>query len=617
MWGPFHKAMGEELDFSLKLAHYEDDNDEGKSARRLKPRGQELFNLIRHKAGQISKAKIHLDVRPVDDQYDPDTADVAKHAMEWELFHPQKGYEDKRDRMVMGALSARMWAIGADFNPALGPFGEIVFRNIDGRDLMWAPGFDSPHDPECPWVIEQFRMRVEDGKNKKGWRNKESLFGDDGTFSKGPTGGDASLRPGQTRLAGGNNAPELQGSGETEYFTGIRLWERNIKETEAREEAYRDLDPEEQYMQCGSADGGGCGWRSDTMEQLKLDELPEVHPGMCPECGSDAYRVDAVAVEDQVLIYPNGKLTIAAPLSGVILHIGDWPYELRTVPVCVFRSYIHPVDPMGQSDTRLNWTMQIAADVTLRLGLEHMMLSKPYQVMPEGAKDYLGEPWEARDDQGLMIYMGTDAMGQTPHLLQGNGLPPAWNTLHQAIQGVFKANMGTSDMGMTPTQTRDIPVGTIQALIQTGEIPVDHHIEQLRRAESPFFGALFDMIRATYSTARMVRFQNDNKQWDVLTLRGADLPNFDIVVTASPEQSRLAKEEIEALQIFAQTPAPYREFIAKRLNIPISDVRKIEEAEALEQQKQMQMQMAAGAAMPGQGSPPAPNGLPPAMTQAA
>lgn len=506
---------------------------------------------------------------------DADVAEIAKSVLEWEILHPQKGYEEIRDRVVIGALSARMWCAGVDFNRDLGPFGEVVFRMIDGRNLMWADGYHSPHDPECPWVLEKFRMRVDEAKRKKGWKELDKLFADDGTTAIAAS--DASQPPLQS-----SGMPALQVSGKPEYFTGVRLWERNVKDTKKRERdgSYRELEPGDRYMVCAT----GCGWRSDTQDQLgdQLDdgELPELDPGKCPQCGGDAMRTDAVAVEDEMLMYPDGRLTIFAPLCGALLHTGPWPYKLRTVPYLVFRAYDHPVDPMGMSDTSLNWSMQICANMTLRLGVEHMALAKPYIALPEGVKDYMGEPFDFSPHQGLGIYYPqTQMQASAISLIQAAGLPPAWNTLHQAIQGVFRANMGTSDLGLTPQASKDIPVGTVRALVETGEIPVDHHIEKLRRSESPFFGATFDIIRATYSTERMVRFQGEDGGWQVMAIRGADIPNFDVVVTASPELARVDAEEIQGWQTFAATPPEHREFIARRLNIPISEIRKLEEKE--------------------------------------
>ena len=54
-FGDFHRQIGENLDFSLKLNHYLNDLGTTKDRRRIQFKGRELIGKIRHKSAQITK----------------------------------------------------------------------------------------------------------------------------------------------------------------------------------------------------------------------------------------------------------------------------------------------------------------------------------------------------------------------------------------------------------------------------------------------------------------------------------------------------------------------------------------------------------------------------------
>jgi hypothetical protein len=164
--------MTAELDFSLRLMHYQDTRDDvesDKNADRIQPRGRELTQQIDHKGGLIARSGMYFELLPVDEETDPALAEAAKAAMRWELFHPLKRYQACRDRMVIGALATPAWAIEIGFNPAIGKYGEITFREKDPRTgPVWADGFLDPHDIECPWVMDWEWVPTVSLKAKKG-----------------------------------------------------------------------------------------------------------------------------------------------------------------------------------------------------------------------------------------------------------------------------------------------------------------------------------------------------------------------------------------------------------------------------------------------------------------
>jgi hypothetical protein len=608
--------MTKELDFSLKLRHYDDDYG-GTPLARLKPRGRELLERIRHNAAQVSRSAIYLDVRPSrraiggpTEELATELADAAKAMLEDEIYDPLKRYQQIRDKVALGALAARMWWAAVEFDPDLGPSGELVWRLGDGRLLMWTVGFESPHDLRCPCVIEVLpRMPLDDIKRMKGWKNQDLVKPDDG-WKLHPQ--NSSTTDSAASLAATTGYPEPDGAGYGQTALIVKLWERGRYETTKRENIKEPLlKPADRYMVCSQAAGGGCGFRTPPQSDSGSGAYPEAVPGACPDCGGDLMRVDAEAVTQELLAYRRGRsLTIFSPLSRVELYNGEWPYEssrggMRTVPYIVVQFFEHPSpdEPIGQSMTSEHKSMQLASDMTLRLGLEQMVLAKPYIVHPPNATayDYLGEPWEGRPEQGLSIFMKGE-YGQSLSLLQSSGLPVAWGTLHQALQNVFRSATGSADLSIAPSATKDIPVGTLQILEQSGEIPVEHLIEKFRREEGIGFSVAFDIKRATGIRESGVRMQGDEGRWRVTLLRAADLPDMDITVTADPSLKKLDMDHFQALMQFASAPPAMREFAGRALGIPKSEIARLEELEAQ-----------GGGGMPGQALGPeqAPGAAPP------
>lgn len=495
---------------------------------------------------------------------DPLAAEIWKGVLRWELFHPEKNYPGHRDRMVLGALAARRWALAADYDPRVGPYGEILYRNVDPRNLVFADGFWSPHHPACPWVIEQEFVPLEEAEGAVGWENNQDLK---------PEG-----RP--EFFAGSGSAGDLRRISEHDpepVVTVVKLWERRVFDTLRKEGPRNRLAEHERHMACLV-----CGFRGPRQATQDFP-LPIFAPGACPECQGDLDRIDEEAIEIEELAYEKGKrLTIMAPnQSGErIFAVGSWPHKLRTVPYFDFQSKPHPAEQIGSSVTFSNWTMQVSSNTTLRDGIEHMRRAKPYHLLPRvGVEDERGEPWQGGDHQSEWIYYTGDLPQRGITTLQGAGLPPAWNTLFQAIQGVFRANMGTTDLGLTPSQSKDIAVGTIRQLIETGELPVEHVITWLRRDEAPFIGALADLVRATYTPARLRRIQGPDGRWQLLSILGRSLPNVDIMIVTNPTLIRLQQSDVSTLIEFAGAPPQMRKFLARRLNIPVSEVQSLEEEE--------------------------------------
>jgi len=578
-----HKQMGEELDFSLKQDHYEDEEGPTKTPERVQPRGRETKQLINHVIAQVSESKFYFDVKSVD--YDPqndELADVAKGAIEHVVYDPDKDLEGCRDRAITSAVAARMGYVAVEFEPAQGQFGEIMFRSGDGRRLMWAEGFQNPHDPRCPWVLEVGLVSIEEIENKKGWTDNKDLQPDDDYLTPTP------LRDDSTRQVDfrGNRVPDFDAK-QGKVVVGW-LYERNVNETKKVDRRLEPLPVGKRFMKCMD-----CGEESPPEDTFGM-ELPEMD--VCDACGGTAERQEAMLESDLKLANRKGKrMTIFSPTQKrIFLKKPGWPYDIPTVPFAVYKWEEHPCDPFGASLTYEHWTMQLAADMITRLGLEHMMLAKPYYLSQAGSlKDYRGDDWAFAPEQGLWItYNGTLAADKALGMVQAAGLPPAWGALDKSVQSRFGAHTGTSDLGLTQQDSKDIPASTIAQYIEQGELPVRHLVARIRRSDSMLVRLVYHLIKETWTDARWVEYQGNDGMRQHALVSADNLPDFNIQVTANPEPARLESMEIQEWVQFMQLGGPEQEFVARRLQIPIAEIRRLQEAQ-MERQAQMQQQQMA------------------------
>jgi hypothetical protein len=127
---------------------------------------------------------------------------------------------------------------------------------------------------------------------------------------------------------------------------------------------------------------------------------------------------------------------------------------------------------------------------------------------------------------------------------------------------------------LSPEQSKDIAVGTVQQIVKQGEIPLEDHIQILREEESIFFGVLLDYIIHFWDEERAVKTMGPEGVIKIRRLKGAAIPNVDVVITATPRLAQIKIEELQALMFWLTLEPPARLIAAQLMNIPISFVRK-------------------------------------------
>jgi hypothetical protein len=208
----------------------------------------------------------------------------------------------------------------------------------------------------------------------------------------------------------------------------------------------------------------------------------------------------------------------------------------------------------------------------------------------EGLVDAQRRPWQFSDVQGRVAFWDAQGPPSVQHF-QGSSIPNGWTQWFGAIQNSLSKDMGTGDIALGAQQSKDIAVGTIQAMQETGNIPVKQHMRDLWMAEAPFLGVWLDMWRATTPVERYVRYHNEQGAAEFALLKGADVPGADVMVQSEPAQNSVHPEEITALQMVLNAPPPQRKILAKKVNLSPNDLQQYEQdEEEFMQKQQMQMQ---------------------------
>ena len=552
--------MQENWDFCLKLDHYLDDQGAVKDRSRIQFKGRELIGKVRHKSAQITK-DFYFDVRPMNLAADEDEAQDAKRIIEWETSHPQKFYRTIEEKVVISALAGSLGIMACDFDPFCRPSGELTFRIVDPRKFGWTPGWANPHEINCPWVQEQRYMRIADivMMGGQGWKNTDDVVADNGEVA----------------------ITEANKGLHEKFATVLYTWYRNDDSTKTQKidpATPLPLDPANRYMACPN-----CGHSEKVSDGSTLPDLN----GPCPTCADNnqinlMQRVDHEFPTQQVLAYPNMRLVICAPFSNALLYDGAAP-KLRSVPYLFYACYEHPFDPIGRCDTDYDWSAQLISDATFRMGYEQMSSSKRVWGVLDGNQirsSSTGEPWMFADKDGY-VFTAPDipTLQSGVREFQGAGLPPAWPAWTAMVQNVLTRDLGTTDIDLGASQSKRIPVGTIEEMVKQAEVPVAKHIEKLQDARSIFLSVVLDYAIATGADERVIGYMSDDGTYALKQLRYSDVAAAHVLCTSSPRAKKMALDEVQAMQAVLSSPSWMREYLAEEMGVPRAKLQKLESAE--------------------------------------
>lgn len=593
----FHRLIGEELRFGHDLEQYVDDRGQERRSQRVQPRDAGIYRVWRYNLGVVlKKFPIHITARPVDDQTDPELAADMKDALDWELTNPQKRYKDVRRRYIGHALAARVGTAFIDFYPSYGTYGEIFVRPGDPTKTVFADGFLDPHDPLCPWLIDWQRVPVDQARAQ--FKNNK-IEADDGFSDVAGSASSIVTSSGNVDVVGNNGVNPSMLEGRKSLCTIVRCHYRfdyEKRKGKNMEADYRRLTPGERYMVCVGLRGQGCGYQSETQANLNMD-LPARSALTCPDCGGNLKRMDAHVRDEEILMYPDGRLVIVTPSVKDQLHDDKWQVKCRSFPMLWLVSHPAPHKPFGQSECSILWTDTLAKNSLARVAYETARRSRPYFGQPRtGLEDASGEPWEFRDEQGDTFYWTGMSPPNPIQVVQGQGVNDSLFKLYEVLDQRTQRNEGTSDFQLTAEQSKNIPVGTIEQLAETGNVPIDDFGQNVYDAEGLFHGIYCDYIAATYTPARLVRTFGPDGLPRFKRLHGPSLPAVDVVVSAGPNMSQLNRETIQNYELIASMDPTKRRGFARFAKIDPEIIRQIEQDEREAREAALSMGPVPGAA---------------------
>lgn len=627
----WHEKIGEEVRMVLDQQHYEDDQGHERNSNFAQVKDMALLSTCRRKWSQMAAAPMYVNTFAQDGQTDPFAAERTKWALEREVYSPNNLFRRKRKRAIQGAEVGREWFLTFNWNPKR---RRIAYDVLPPTDVFRTPGFADVHDPDCPYVILRFRLPVAQIRERA--RAYGQLSEDEIASIHADTGSEATASnrdpvPGLTSLDRTN--PE-GGPATPRENTAVLLVAMYREDPEAAEDeesiGHSDLAPEDQYMRCWT-----CGHESYGHAREADGSLPEVGD-TCPECmkrdGIDSLmappmervsQVESFHVEQR---YPNGRWIEVLEEQRLAIYDGAWPYEkpgggtLRSFPVGQYRVYDDPRNEISHSDVSWQWNQSLMATWMLQWAVDQMRTSGRVLIFPRNALvDGRGRPFVPNNRIDSIAWIKDPMMAKGITEFQPRGLPDGWAELYGSLTNTFRANLGTGELGLGPEQSKNLPVGTAHAIIESGDIPVDDAIANIRDEDGIVLGVIADMLQCCWTEADWVRFLGPEGQVAYEYFSGADLADVDVMVTGDPAFDVTQAAKLERMQLwFGMTP-PQQRMAAQLLNLEPTRVAQYQQDQAAFLAQMPPAGGGPGPGKPGEGgpvlaSPPPPPGGEPMPT---
>jgi hypothetical protein len=597
-----HTLVDEEMRFVLDQEQYEFDLGHSRSQDDVQVKDLALLSTSRRKWSQIGAAPIYINPVPLDRQGDPFASERTKWALEREVYSKRRQFQMKRKRAIVGCIVGRLWYLTMEWDEDL---QEIVYDTAPKSEVHKCPGFHSVHDPLCPWVVLEKTLTVSAARRlarKRGVPENEvrEIVADPGT-NAADTARSRGTQPGTTRLdrTSPEGTPGSALAGSVKLLIGMYREDPERAEIESTLDDPVELAPEDQFMRCWQ-----CGYETkDHPLDATTGQLPAVGEP-CPQCQTDAMgedgqmpqsdvdesmleRVSTVEQVDRFPEFPNGRWIEVLKESRKVLYNGQWPYvkpngqdTLRSYPMFEYYIYEDPRSDWPHSDVSWQFNMQALATYMLQWAVEQMRSSGRVIIMPKNALvDSRGRTIQYTNKLDQIAWIKDPQLAASIQEFQPRGLAQGWTELYGAISNSFRANLGTGEIGLGPGDSKDIPVGTVREIVDSGDIPVDDAIDMVREHDGQGFGVMADMIQCCWNINRWIRFLGPEGQQAFEYFSGADLVDVDVEVMGDPKFDATQAAMLSRwMEWFAMTP-PQQMLTARTLNLPPSEVFQYQQAQ--------------------------------------
>lgn len=551
-YGPRNQLRGQELEFAQRAIHFKGQREMMDDPAFVQFIGRELFSKIRRISADVMNSVVNeISAEPQDDQQDRYTAADAAWALKKDLRDPNKGFKTYLLRAVIGAASAREWWLTVDWEPGVGQFGEVCFGTERPDRMYLCPPYQDVWDMRLPWLVRERQVSLEWARAKFNAPDlvPDSMASDDMASSMSI---DAQ---GQVTFGGGSSAENFG-----ESVTLLYCWSQ-FDETKQEVSAERVLPKGKEYFWCPEC-------------QHKAPMAPE--DGMCPFCAIERGApvqmqfVDREQLTMEQLAYKRGKrLEIVAAKSGKVLNPGNqaWPAPEAGFPFCKIVRYEDPIETSGLSETKLDGPLQVISDVTMQKAYEQAFMA-PNVILfsgPGKPTNADGTPFQMSNEPWQTAFI--DDIGTSAQQFRAE---PVWNALAQfwgSVQQAFRADLGVVELGSAQQNPRGTAGVTVDKLIESGSVPTDHWISQIREWLCAFFSVVSAYQRRFWTEARWVRMKGPTGSLAFKRISGADIPGADFTISSDRSHKVVEAQEAQAIIQWAQLPEPLRSLLAPKFGI--------------------------------------------------
>jgi hypothetical protein len=161
-----------------------------------------------------------------------------------------------------------------------------------------------------------------------------------------------------------------------------------------------------------------------------------------------------------------------------------------------------------------------------------------------------GVPFEFSDKPIELVYATDRLMAESVKFFQASGMNPAMPQFRKMLADEWQW-IGTADMSMPEDRSRDIAVGTFQAMQKMGDLPLKMHQDDMADVESIGFRVMLDLKRAYMTIPEMVSWVDENTGQQMADQVTSDmLAPINVSIQTTPDWSGLDVDRVQAIAQF-------------------------------------------------------------------
>jgi len=511
-----------------------------------RPKRNGTWDTIRHKKGLVTEPPLQIEVLPRHkDAWAK--ADLVKAALDQNAERRDAGGMNRKDKIDLLVSWGALCGTGL-IHQGWDPHGnETAERIVDPR--MFDP--DPDHAMQSEWLYCFETLRLPLGTIRRIFPATGSDVAPDSGQS------DVPIRAPWAPASDGDLIRLRRGSGQEieeefrrpDYATVVFMWSQG------------HLDPKEaeqirHFLRCKTC---AREFRGDpySPDVSHFGPLPIDSGQECPACGFGELASYSVVRGTNIPGYPKGRrLVVFAPLSHTLLYKGRWSTpELRYWPYKAFRWYIDPRRFWGVSEVQFQWSLQLLVNKMLVLLTENATHNAtPKVIIPKGI-GFENKPWTNIPSEKLIA--SDPRFIQAMRAFQTGDVGNSLIFLTQLALRELREQGGFGDVAQGNIRSNtELSGRAIERAQSAAEVPVRDHLRQRYMVETQIAQDDLEMIRERWTTERPVRLQSLAGEREIEWLKGEDMPEADVMVTADPQRLIDRAQIVDVAIKLLSTPDP-------------------------------------------------------------